>query len=454
MPGTHDGTVQPDPGRLAPAIQFAVVDLRRGDVLLRRARYGVWQEPADQESSDGRVAVREMHIALAGRLPSVMASRQVGEHAVGCRLEIHALKPWPSHLPREQRRQRVDTGHEAAGAGLLVEPEHLGVDLHEIEQEGRVAHRREAHLLFRRGEAGQIIGRARRLKPEQVVPSFRREWRPRQELAVEADAPGRRLHEAVLAPGLSIEEVRCAESHPSVQPTQLRIVRREPVQVDADVFEELPGGQVVALGRLDVQGAAVEYQRAAVVLELVPLGMAAEVVVIVEDEDPGGSADVFDEEVRGRQPADPTANHHEVVLFARVDRIREVPFPPIAKLVSHLEGALVAATHAGEGRRVVVARLRCEPMLTRKGDRPAGHHECSANRDGEALDEIAPGDLPIHPEIAVALRHRGSFVGCWKVGIVAHARSAASWSSGSISATLRRHLLYNLRHSDLSSEDT
>src|SRR5262249_31545577 len=120
-----------------------------------------------------------------------------------------------------------------------------------------------------------------------------------------ASAAARRARsdgELVDAPRLLVEE-QCGpvEAKRTIQVAILRVGRLESIQVDADVLEQLPCRQVVMERRLDVQRAPVQREHAAVVRKLVALRVAAEVVVVVEDENPGVPADVLDEVMRRRQ---------------------------------------------------------------------------------------------------------------------------------------------------------
>jgi len=79
--------------------------------------------------------------------------------------------------------------------------------------------------------------------------------------------------------------------------------------------------------------------------------MAAEIVVVVEHEHPGAAADVANEEVRRRQPAQPAADDDEIVGLAGVDRAGEIPLPAIGKLSIGLSGVLIVALILGVQRR-------------------------------------------------------------------------------------------------------
>jgi len=58
-----------------------------------------------------------------------------------------------------------------------------------------------------------------------------------------------------------------------------------PFQIDTDIAKELPGRQVVPLRRLDIQRGAVQCQQPAIMPKLVALGMASEIVMVVQHQD-------------------------------------------------------------------------------------------------------------------------------------------------------------------------
>ena len=82
--------------------------------------------------------------------------------------------------------------------------------------------------------------------------------------------------------------------------------------VDAEVAEEAERLRAV-LRVLDVHGAAPGEAHRSALVKFVALGVAAEVVVIVEDQYPRLRAVALAVKVRGREPADTAANHDEVV---------------------------------------------------------------------------------------------------------------------------------------------
>src|SRR6185295_15632575 len=73
--------------------------------------------------------------------------------------------------------------------------------------------------------------------------------------------------------------------------------------------------------RLDPGGAAVGDPQPAAGADLVALGMAAEIVVVVEDENLRRPVYSRAVEVRRREPTDAATDHDEIVCFLRVERL-------------------------------------------------------------------------------------------------------------------------------------
>jgi hypothetical protein len=128
--------------------------------------------------------------------------------------------------------------------------------------------------------------------------------------------------------------------------------------------------------------------------------MAAEIVVIVEDQDFGvGLRGAI--EVRRRQTGNARAHHHQVIR--RVDilrRPRRLPEFSVAQIMGGFEGTGMAAAHSGAlGRIIAGAILRrlslCGMSLRRGGGQRGGAYR-------HAIEEIAPVDVAVHAQIPVA----------------------------------------------------
>ena len=92
-------------------------------------------------------------------------------------------------------------------------------------------------------------------------------------------------------------------------------------------------------------------QRFAADAELVAARVAAKVIVIVQQQHPGGRV-LLAVKIGRSQAADAGANHHQIVLLCWRNRLAGWPLPTPCQLVRLLVGAGVAAAQAGERRRV------------------------------------------------------------------------------------------------------
>src|SRR5262249_5850165 len=93
---------------------------------------------------------------------------------------------------------------------------------------------------------------------------------------------------------------------------------------------------------------------------------------------------------------------HEVVGLAGVGRMIRQLEPPIANEMRDVERSIVAATHAGQCRRIVAW---CVLGKLRRRDADMREQAARGNRpgaDGDAVQEIASRDRPIHAQRAIA----------------------------------------------------
>src|SRR5690606_20653144 len=96
----------------------------------------------------------------------------------------------------------------------------------------------------------------------------------------------------------------------------LVVIVVEALHVDADFRQQSFGDAGVPGRRIDGFSAAVADARRAADGELIALGVAAEVVMVIENQDPRLRL-FLPEEVRGRQTADATADDYQVVFRVR-----------------------------------------------------------------------------------------------------------------------------------------
>lgn len=161
--------------------------------------------------------------------------------------------------------------------------------------------------------------------------------------------------------------------------------------IDAERMHQVRRDFAVRPRAFDEQRAAVQQVHAAVHMKLVALGVAAEVVVVVEDQH-STAGRARPEVMRGCQAADAGADDDEVEGFARVvdwtcQRTR------VAQRMRCFEGAGVTAAHAQTRRRVVTTPIAAP---CRKSRRAIGR---SMPRSW-SLRVAMCGLLPIFPESA------------------------------------------------------
>src|SRR5262249_2156766 len=147
--------------------------------------------------------------------------------------------------------------------------------------------------------------------------------------------------EAILAPGLTVEEdaPRKAKLLVEAAVDELTVAGHG----DAQLADEGLRHEAVGKRGLDALRPPVADDEPALVADLVRLGMAAEVVVVVEDEDAPVASHGLTEEVGRGEPRNAGAHDDEVVGLSRVDRVRDRGVATVARAVRVLEGAGILA---------------------------------------------------------------------------------------------------------------
>src|SRR5262249_14451282 len=128
--------------------------------------------------------------------------------------------------------------------------------------------------------------------------------------------------------------------------------------------------------------AAVADDGIAVDRELVAPRMAAEIVVVVEDEDARVVPRRAAIEPRRRKPADAAADHDEVVSFFNGEVVDRIATPLLSNRMRHLERTRMLPAQPGERRRITRGI----------GYNLCGRREPRRNGQGDAVEKIAPGD--------------------------------------------------------------
>src|SRR5262249_12305879 len=133
----------------------------------------------------------------------------------------------------------------------------------------------------------------------------------------------------------------------------------ESLDLDAKVAQQAFGDvAVVLLGRVDRLAAAVTDDQSTVDSELVAFGVAAEIIGVVEHQNARRRPCRATIEPSGRQPADPAADHDEVVALLERQSIEGEPRARARLRVRGLERAWVLAPQAGQCRRIALRRGR------------------------------------------------------------------------------------------------
>ena len=138
----------------------------------------------------------------------------------------------------------------------------------------------------------------------------------------------------------------------------MALVGLEPVEIDADARSSSSlAGFVITLRGLDVQRSAIDGQQPAVVAEFIALGVAAEIVVIVEDQHARAAPGAFQEIVGRAQAADAAADDHQVIGLVEARGGRQIHATAVAQLMRHFERSGMVAAHSGQRRRIIIGGL-------------------------------------------------------------------------------------------------
>ena len=136
--------------------------------------------------------------------------------------------------------------------------------------------------------------------------------------------------------------------------------------------------------------------------------MAAEIIMIVEDQDARPRPHRLAIIMRRRQTGEAAADDDQIISLAHVLGVAQFQ-RAIAQGVRRFIGTIMAAAQAGARRRIRFV-LRHQPRHGGAGGHASPHR---ANRHRHAADKVPPRDRPVHAELAIAQP-------------VAHPR-AASW---------------------------
>ena len=310
-------------------------------------------------------------------------------------------------IEEEPGRRRLDRQRRTVVAPRVVIRQHVGMDLHDVEQVILVADLLQLLELLRlrqsRVEIGLLV-----VEAQELFLDVRLERRLREELrrrpttaATESALAGGVRHELVGAEGFLVEELPRAKAERRVV-APIELVGRLLV-IDPDLVQELPAFDREGCDPFDVRRAAARNEQAAVDEELVPFRVAAEIVVIVEDENPGARHGALPEVVRGAEAAHPAADDDEVVDLAGV--FAGFVGAAVAHAVGHFEQSRMAAAQSRPRRRVVAVVDAERRRLRRVGGRVRRRDQGRTDGDADAVEKVTARYRPVHAKITIALRH-------------------------------------------------
>ena len=157
-------------------------------------------------------------------------------------------------------------------------------------------------------------------------------------------------------------------------------------------------GVAVGKRRSDAQSAADADQRPPLVVKFIALGVAAKIVVVVQDENALVGSQGGAVEMRGRESGDAAAYDHQVVFFANLAvghrKLRVLTAADVIELGDR--GGIVAA-QSGACRRIVAGLLG--GLRLRVGGVQSGGD--TGDSDRNAIQEIAACDRPVHAKVTM-----------------------------------------------------
>jgi len=129
----------------------------------------------------------------------------------------------------------------------------------------------------------------------------------------------------------------------------------ERFRLDADLVKQGFGDIAILVGTFDGLRSTVAQQHPPAGAKFVAFGMAAEIVMIVQDENARTFPCASAKEISGRETAEAAADNDEVIVLAGGGRIAErIRAFAVAQTVGEGEGAIVISAHAQLRGRIVV----------------------------------------------------------------------------------------------------
>src|SRR5215831_4644072 len=128
--------------------------------------------------------------------------------------------------------------------------------------------------------------------------------------------------------------------------------------VDPERRQEARRHRAVGARAVDGERAAIDELDLTAQSELVAFGVAAEIVMVVEDQDASAGPRLCPVEIGGGEPADPAADHDQIVALSGIDWCRSgYRRGAVAQSVGCLEAPGMAPAHSGQSGRVIAGAI-------------------------------------------------------------------------------------------------
>ena len=199
----------------------------------------------------------------------------------------------------------------------------------------------------------------------------------------------------VAPPALGVE-INAAAKAMAFEPVAVVMLVLEFFEIDAEIFEQVPHLVRPIVDIVEALRAAIGHAFLAVALELVALGVAAEIVMIVEHQNAGLPITGVLIKIRRGEPAGAAADDDQIIFLAGLTDAAPILAPFMGQFMGALEGAGMAAAHAVPGRRIVgrAVRRRHGFGLDRAGrlDVQRIGRGNRAGADQRSIEKITPRD--------------------------------------------------------------
>ncbi len=401
----NNRAIQPDAHRAACFIEFAVIRSCGDNVFHGRTGNGFRYQRSDQQPCNRGIAVREMKnvwLFLAAFRQSQSLKTGIGERTVVV-----------SRLVASQGADRFDADAKEVVCKRLEEWQRFRNQLAVFRQVFRVADFVQQRGFFFHGHSRQIIFLFR-VNARDTFSHRIGERRSGKEFR-----PRRGIHagdQAVFAECFFIEEGR----RPHLRIEFLIVGLIKPFGPYPDFGDQCFCNVAVLSGTFDGLRPAVAQHHASAGAKFIALGVAAKIIVIVEDQNPRALPGALAEKIGGCQSANASANDRKIVFLARAHSIPEgIRAFAVPQAMRKRECSVVITAYSRARGRIIIRRLFRSKLIEGSCGKHGlrGHastDQRSANANGHAIQKIPARYFPAHPQIFVCflLAHRGPLSRC------------------------------------------